>query len=86
MLLKTTTGSPTNNLDSCNTPHDNTSDRHSVPTLNTSDIHKHTTILPINTYRPDSSEHMLTHPITNFERNKTNRYGHRYFITFTHPM
>ena len=42
MLLKTTTGSLTSNLESSDTSHDNTPDRQSVPTLNTSDIHKHT--------------------------------------------
>ena len=43
MLLKTTTGNPASNLDSSDTPHDNTSDRQSAPSLNTIDIHKHTT-------------------------------------------
>ena len=43
MLLKTTTDSPTSNLDSSKTPHDDTSDSQSASTLNTSDIHKHIT-------------------------------------------
>ena len=43
MLLKITTGSPASNIDSCDMPHDNTSDRQSAPTIDTSDIHKHTT-------------------------------------------
>ena len=68
-LLKTTTGSPTSNLDSSNTSHHNTPGRKSVPTLNTSDVHKHT-ISPKHTYRPDSSENSLTHPVTNFEQTK----------------
>ena len=36
-----------------------------------------TTTSPENTYRPDSSEHMLTHTITNFEKKnkQTNHYG-----------
>ena len=46
MLLKTTADSPASNSDSSDTPHDNTSDRQSAPTLNTSDIHKHITTLP----------------------------------------
>ena len=45
-LLKITTGSPASNLDSRDTPHDNTSDRQSAPTLTTSDIHKHTITSP----------------------------------------
>ena len=68
MLLKTTTGSPTSNLDLSDTAHDNTSYRQSAPTLNTSDVHKHTTISLKNTYRSDLSEHMLTHSITNLDR------------------
>ena len=43
MLIKTTRGSPARYLNSSDTPHDNTSDRQSAPTLNTSDIHKYTT-------------------------------------------
>ena len=39
---------PASYVDSSDTPHDNTSDRQSAPTLNTSDIHKHTTTSPKN--------------------------------------
>ena len=60
ILLKTTTGNPASNLDSSGTPHDKTSDRESASTLNTNNIHKQTTTSPKNTYRPDSSEHILT--------------------------
>ena len=69
-LLQTTTDSPTSNLDSSNTSHDNTPDRQSAPALNTNDIHKHTTTSPTHTYRPNSSKHMLTHFVTNFEETK----------------
>ena len=68
MLLKTTTGSPASNLDSSETPYINTSGRQSAPTPNTSDIHRHTTISPKNNYRPDSSEHILTNLVANFEK------------------
>ena len=69
-LLKTTTGSPSSNLDLSDTSHDNTPDRQSVPTLNTTEIHKHTATSPKHTYIPDSSENSLTHPVTNFEQTK----------------
>ena len=87
LLLKTTTGNPASNLDSSNTPHDNTSDRQSTPTLNTSssDIHKHITTSPKDTYKPDWFEHIVTNLIKNFEKKKTNYYGHRCFIIFPHP-
>ena len=85
MLLKTTTGNYSN-LGSSDTTHDNTSERQLVPTLTASAVHKHTTTSPKMTYRPDSSEHILTQSITNFEKqNKPNHYGHRSFITFANP-
>ena len=46
MLLKTTTGSPTSNLDLSDMSHDNTPDRQPVPTLNINDVHKHKTTSP----------------------------------------
>ena len=70
MLVKTTTGNPTSNLNVSNTSCDKTPDRHSVPTLNPSNIHKHTTTSLDHTYRPDSLENSLKHPTTNFEQTK----------------
>ena len=91
MLLMTTTGNPTSNLDSSKIPHNNTSGRQSAPTLNTlniSDIQKQTITSPKDAYKPDSSEHIHTNWITNFgkkKQNKTDYYGHRCLITFPHP-
>ena len=81
----TTTGNPNSNLDSSEVPHDNTSDRQSAPTLDTSDVQKQTITSPKDTYKSDSTKHIHTNCIRNFEKkkqNKTNCCGHRCFITF----
>ena len=70
MLFETATGSPASNIDSSDTPYDNNSDRQSAATLKANDIHKQTTTSPLNNYRPNSSKHMLTHSVTNFEKTK----------------
>ena len=49
MLIKRARGSPTSNVDSSDTLHDNTPDRQSASALNTSDFHKHTTTSPKHT-------------------------------------
>ena len=69
-LLKTTTGSPSSNLNLRNTSHNNTPYKQWVPMLNPSDTHKHITTPPNPTYRRDPSEYSLTHPATNFQQTK----------------
>ena len=73
MLLMTTTGNPTNNLDSNKILHDNTLDRQSAPTLNASDVQKQTITSTKDTYKSNSSKHIHTNSITNFEKKKQNK-------------
>ena len=69
MLHKTTTGSPVSNLDSSDTPPDNTSDRQSVSIL--TQVTFKTTQLHHKKHRPVSSEHMLTNSIHILKEKKT---------------
>ena len=66
----TSGGNPISNLDSNNDPHHKILDRQSSSTLNTNDIQKQTIPWQKDSYKLDSTNHIRTNPITNFERTK----------------
>ena len=68
--LMTTGGTHNSNIDSNNDPHDRILDRQSASILNPNDFQKQTIQPQKDSYKIDSTDHIGTDPITNFERRK----------------
>ena len=68
--LLATVDNPNSNIASNKVPHDNSWNRQSTSTSNTTDIQKQTIPPQKDSYKLDSTNHIRTSPIKNFERTK----------------